>query len=186
MRRIVYTRPDRGVSVCCPAPEIITALQRGQYFGAMARGTVDDLIDQQISVLGHGPDVSARFVRGLAFGGLAEYEALEIIRDRDAAPHGTGCELWDADDVPTDRWFRDAWRRSPNGGPIGIDIGAARKIQLTKIRQAYTEQKEAATWSLDGDEMGELNLSDLRANLKRCVEPEHIRRVWPEGVQQCL
>ena len=73
----------------------------------------------------------------MLFGGCTTAEAYGIIRDRDCSHLGTGCELWDASDLPTDRRYRNAWRRSHNGGPIYIDDRAAMLIDERWAWQAY-------------------------------------------------
>ena len=50
---------------------------------------------------------------------------------------GTGCELWDTADVPTDRRHRDAWRRSHNGGPIWLDQRKVVKIDERRMWRKY-------------------------------------------------
>ena len=66
------------------------------------------------------------FVMAMQFGGCTDAEAYEIMRDRFCAHLGSGIELWDTTDVPKDRWFREAWVRSHNGGPIDISLTKAR------------------------------------------------------------
>jgi hypothetical protein len=71
------------------------------------------------------------------FGGLTTAEAYGVMRDRFCAHLGRGCELWDTEDVPTDRTYRNAWRRSHNGGPIVIDEEKARAIDEARAWAAY-------------------------------------------------
>lgn len=167
MRRIIYTRPDGGVSICCLAKEIIAAMSTGGYFGEMARGEFDAKVDEQVRS-GRPEWLAVRFIEALAWGGLTTAEALGVVRDRDCAPYGTGCELWDVGDLPGDRWFRNAWRRSANGGPINIDMKAARKIQIGRIRKFAEAQKI------------DLRLSLWRERIRSAETPEHLKAVWPK------
>jgi hypothetical protein len=142
MKRIVYTRHDGGVSICCPSANVIRWMGTGGRWAGYPRGFVDIQIERQIAAGIHA-DAAARFARALAFGGCTEAEALAIVRDRDCAHKGTGIELWDVDDVPSDRTYRDAWRRSHNGGPIIIDEKAARAIDEIRAWRAYEAAKIA-------------------------------------------
>jgi hypothetical protein len=140
MKRLVYTRHDGGVSICAPS---LTALAYMTGGG----GRWDDIIrwdreflDRQIAAQAKdsvGEWAAARFVRAMQFGGLTTAEAYGIVRDRFCAHLGTGCELWDVEDVPTGRRYRNAWRRSHNGGPIFLDGRAVLKIDEVEAWQAY-------------------------------------------------
>lgn len=135
-KAIVYTRADSGVSICYPTSAIIYWLGRGGFWGRATRGFCDAQIERQIA-RGVRADAAARYVRAMLVGGCTEAEAYGIIRDRDCAHLGTGCELWDVALVPVDRRYRDAWRRSHNGGPITIDDRVAQAIDERLAWQAY-------------------------------------------------
>ena len=140
MKRIVYTRHDGGVAVCAPS---LTALRYMTGGG----GRWDDILrwdreflDRQIAAQakhGVGEWAAARFVHAMQFGGLTTAEAYGVMRDRFCAHLGTGCELWDTADVPRDRTYRDAWRRSHNGGPILIDERKAREMDEVRAWKVY-------------------------------------------------
>jgi CHAT domain-containing protein len=131
-KRIVYTRPDGGVSVCAPS---LTALRYMTGGGGRWDGFPRGFLDRQIAKQSEecGERNAHRFVMAMQFGGCTDAEAYELMRDRFCAHLGTGIELWDVADVPKDRWFRDAWVRSHNGGPINIDLPKAKAIQFRKI-----------------------------------------------------
>jgi hypothetical protein len=120
-KRIVYTRPDGGVSVCAPSLIALAYMTGGGgRWDGFPRGFLERQIAEQ-SKYGVGEWAAARFVRAMQFGGLSTPEAYAVMRDRFCAHLGTGFELWDVEDVPTDRTYRNAWRRSRNGGPILLD-----------------------------------------------------------------
>jgi len=136
-KRIVYTRPDGGVSICAPS---LTALAYMTGGGGRWDGYPRGFIERQIAAQaadGVGEDNAARFVRAMQFGGCSTPEAYGVMRDRFCFHLGTGCELWNVEDVPTDRTYRDAWRRSHNGGPIVIDEAKARVIDEARMWVAY-------------------------------------------------
>jgi hypothetical protein len=167
-RLIVYTRPDGGVSVCAPS---LTALRYMTNGG----GRWDDILladreflDRQIDAQaanGVGERAARRFVHAMQFGGCTEAEAYEIMRDRYCAPHGSAFEL--VDGVSHDRWFRNAWRRSHNGGPIGIDMVVARKIQLAKL-QNFSQQRHL-----------DLRWPRWRQLVRAADTPERLKQIWP-------
>jgi len=137
MRHIVYTRPGGLVSICTPSATAFAYMTKGGgRWDGLPRGFLQVQIERQIAA-GHHADAARRFVRAMQFGGLTDAEAYAVFRDRDCAHRGTGCELWDVEDIPIDRTYRDAWRRSHNGGPIYIDELAAMKIDEARAWAAY-------------------------------------------------
>jgi len=167
MKRIVYTRPDGGVNVCCPAREIMAHLIGGCFFANPVRGVIDRHIEAEIAS-GRHEWLAHRYVKALAFGGCTDAEAFEIIRDRDCAPHGTGFELWDFDDIPQDRWFRNAWRRSHNGGPIQVDMTEARKIQVSRIKH-LAKSTDAV-----------IQFGRWKNRVRKAQTPEELKQVMPK------
>jgi hypothetical protein len=107
------------------------------------RGFLDRQIAAQ-SADGVGEWAAARFVRAMQFGGCSTPEAYGIMRDRFCAHLGSGHELWDTADVPRDRTYRNAWRRSHNGGPILLDERKVRKLQEMRMWRAYEARQRRA------------------------------------------
>lgn len=164
---IVYTRNDGGVSICAPS---LTALSFMTNGGGRWDGYNPGFLDRQIEAqaqYGVGERAARSFVMAMQFGGYTEAEAYGVMLDRFCAHLGTGCELWSRQELPNDRWFRDAWRRSANGGPIRIDMKVARKVQMRHIK----------TWC----ESHRLEwLPDLwRARIRRAETPEELCHVIP-------
>ena len=134
---IVYTRKsDGGVTVCAPSQTCLRYMTCGGRWNGYPRGFLKTQIERQIEA-GHDADAAVRFTMAMQFGGCSAGEAYAIIRDRDCAHLGTGCELWYADEVPTDRTYRDAWVRSHNGGPIRVDPYKAMMIDERRAWEAY-------------------------------------------------
>jgi hypothetical protein len=144
-KRIVYNRKDDGgVSICCPTDWAVAAMCNGgawREFPWFYPGFDEVQIERMIA-RGIRPDVAARYAHSMMVGGCTSAEALAIIRDRDCEPHGNAIELWDVSDVPSDLWFRNAWRRSHNGGPISVDLKLARPIQWKRARYAVETEKQ--------------------------------------------
>ena len=179
-KRIVYTRrEDGGVSVCCPTQWAVDGMARGAW-GDAPRGVIEARIEASIAG-GRQADAAARFIRAMHFGGLTEAEALCVIRDRDCAPHGTAVELWDLEEIPPDRWFRDAWRRSHNGGPITISLPLAKRIQFAKIKTAFDGENQRRQGDIDlFDEPITLNWGRIRDQIRSAQDEVDLRRIWPE------
>lgn len=177
-KRIVYTRFDGGVSVCCPADECIAWMTGGGgIWDHQPRGYLDTQIDRMIEA-GHRADAARRFAHAVQFGGCTTAEALEAIRDRDCAHLGTAIELWDADDVPLDRWFRDAWRRSANGGPISIDLKLAKPIHFRNIKTMVERENKRRDLDLF-DSVVAPDWPALRERIKSAREEAELRMIWP-------
>jgi hypothetical protein len=180
MKKILYTRHDGGVAVCTPAPECLRLMGSGGMWADRPRGFVDIQIERQIAA-GHHPDAASRFARALAFGGVTEREAYEIIRDRDCGHLGTAHDLIDADELP-DRWFRNAWARSHNGGPVSISLEKARPIQWARIRAAVKAEEAAREESFDPRPELRVDWGAIRSSIKRAGDVDDLRRIWPGGM----
>ena len=165
MRRIVYTSHAGMLMICEPNQETMSAMSTGGLWRDYPKGFVDIQIDRQIAD-GVAPDVAARYARSVAFGGCSTSEALEIIRDRDCAPNGYNIDLMDVSEIPADKWFRDAWMRSHNGGPIGVSMKKAKDIQFSRVRQRLKRKSEA-------------NVGQWWSKIRRANTPEEIRSIFP-------
>jgi hypothetical protein len=169
MRAIVLTRPDGGVDIVHPSRSAISWLERGGLWADFPPGFVDSQIAQQTAD-GFPYWAVVRYCRAMVTGGKTEAEAFEIIRDRDCGNRGTAFEAWDRADLPTDRWFRDAWRRSHNGGPIGVSIRSARKIQADRIKDAAKAADIDLKWPL------------WRQRIRKEDCPVRLKHIWPKGL----
>lgn len=136
--RILYTTPTGGVAIVCPAEECIAAMWDGCYWAAMPPGYWIIQVIHQIAA-GHKPAAAYKFARSLHYGGVSRPKAIEIIAERDCGHLGAAIEIVDIDEIPTDRTYRDAWRRSSNGGPIWIDEEHAQRIDEARMWKAYDE-----------------------------------------------
>lgn len=87
--------------------------------------------------------LAERWVSALCKGGLSYFEAIELIAKKDVPNFSCAPTIVENSEVPNDRWFRDAWRRSKNGGPIWIDIDKARAIHREHIAKAYIQKAES-------------------------------------------
>jgi hypothetical protein len=180
MKGILYTRFDGGVSICYPTENCIRWLSSGGHWGEMSRGFLETQIERTIAE-GRNPDIARRFVHGLAFGGLSSAEAFEVIRDRDCGHLGTAHETCHAQDLP-DRWFRDAWIRSHNGGPIRISLPQAKRIHWARISQAIKAANDAAEADLDAQPLV-IDAAQIKSAIRKASDVDDLRRIWPDTLR---
>lgn len=182
MRGILYTRHDGGVTVTYPTREIFRVMQCGGFWNDKPSGYVQTQIERQISS-GIDPDHARRFAHAVAFGGCSEAEVWEIIRDRDCGHLGTLHELIDVSELP-DRWFRDAWRRSSNGGPPSVDLEKAKPIQWKRLLGAVSQENKRRELDLFGLPPIKLHKVTYQTAIKHARDADELRRVWPEELGQ--
>jgi hypothetical protein len=189
-KRIVYTRPDGCVSIVIPSQRCYLACTGGGLSAAEPHRGTRAWMDRQVSNFAKGgtrEDVARKWVEVMAFGGLTTAECFGLLRDKDVPGDGLSPELWDTDDISADRWFRDAWRRSPNGGPIWIDLDAARACQLGHIIAAVQHHNQAEMtspargklWGHNGPELIEIEPQRWQRAVQAAQSLEEIRAVWP-------
>lgn len=179
--RLVYNRySDHGVSVCQPNQAIIRGMCHGGLWSrghGGARGFVETQTERQIAA-GIDRDAARRFSLAMAFGGCTTAESLDIIRDRDCRD-GYAIELLDITDMPHDRWFRDAWRRSRNGGPISVDIHLARPVHWKKMRSAVETENKRRANELELVSPIEVDWGRIRERIKTASDERELRAIWP-------
>lgn len=182
MKRIVFNHGG-GVRVTTPTPEVMAILTCGGA-GRLAMGPRDWEIFKLVKD-GLDEDVAARWVDALKRGGHTTATAYGLIRDKDVPRDATGVELWGA--VPSDRWFRDAWRRRPKGGPIFVDIEPARQIQFGHIVSARHSGLQEAERSLYGGNraaaLKEMDMDFWRERVIAARSVPELRSIWPEELQ---
>lgn len=171
---------DGGVTVQHPAPECLKALASGGYYGRPPRGFIEEQIERQVRD-GRDRKAAARFTNALVYGCGNSKLALEILRDRDCAHRGFNIELIDTGDLPS-RWFRDAWRRSANGGPVSIDLELARPIQWAKIVGAVRDEKRWRALSFTRRARIRIFWAGLWSAVAHARDDDELYRVWPDGL----
>jgi len=123
----------------------------------------------------------------MQFGGCTDAEAYELMRDRFCAHLGSGIELWDVGDVPKDRWFRDAWVRSHNGGLIDVSLSKARGVQFRRINDAVEIENNRRHLDINlFDRRIQPDWSVLRDAIRRAADVGDLRRVWPSELSWLL
>lgn len=118
----------------------------------------------------------------MQFGGCSTAEAYGVMRDRFCAHLGTGHELWDVEEIPTDRTYRNAWRRSHNGGPIYVHMPTARRLQWERIKatvMSHNQQRLTLGRKPWVPSWGELMIA-----VRHARDEAELRRVWPRGLAE--
>lgn len=180
-KRIVYTAHDGTVWVARVTEDCLSWLSCGGYWDGKDID-LEQQVERQVAA-GHREHAVRRYMRAMDRGGCTTAEAFEIIRDRDYSHRGSGFELWAQEDLPG-RWFRDAWRRSHNGGPIDIDMRAARRIQLERIKGAVQRVNKPRI-ALGRSPIVPQWLT-LGNAIRRARDADELRKVWPSGVPMRL
>ena len=189
-RCILYTLPGSTVSICYPAEECIAELTRGGR--PMLRGRRDWEIEKFVRG-GIPEDIAVRWIDAVIGGGKTTAGAFELVRLKDVPREAMAVEVMEIEDVPRDRWFRDAWRRSSNGGPIYIDLEKAIEVQARKIAAARNDmiQRCKSNEPIDimlGNErligfwerVEGIDLADLGRRLRLARSPVEVRALWPK------
>ena len=190
MRAVVSTRPDHGVSITVPTNEIMPVLTHGGapegYFGRtldrdweIEKWVRDPHWHSRLS-FGQREQLAARWVDHFISGGLTDAEAYGLVRDKDSNDEWIGSELWDLSDIPTDRWFRDAWVRSHNGGPISVDLKLSKPIQFIRIKtEVDLETKRRGNDMELFDVQVDVDLRTIREKIKAARNQTELRCLWP-------
>lgn len=180
MKAILTTAWDGGVRVTYPTAEIFEIMANGGYWADRPRGFLWRQIQLQIEG-GIDPEHAKRFAYAVQFGGLSTPEIYAVLRDRDCARHGKDHDLIEPAELP-DRWFRDAWTRGHNGGPVWINLEKARGIQRAKINQAIADENKRRKF--EGLRTVRVDRAAIDAGIKNARDDEELRRIWPQSLQR--
>lgn len=189
-KHILYTRKsDNGVSVCTPMPWLFArGCNGGGLWDDMPRGFLDELVRRKsCQTLQNGRHISEdaawRFVKAMQFGGLTTSEVWEVVRLHDCTrgDDGTLHDLIDTADLP-DRYFRDAWTRSANGGPIRIDVEKAKHIHWGRLINCVSWENDRRAKLLHELPPIDFNANTYRSAIKNARDEEEVRRTWPSSL----
>ena len=156
LKRVVYTRPDGGVSVVVPAPALIMEFQ---LFGR-ATG----------SLLWHGPVLEVPSTERVLSLADAEVAALAYVRTKNIPRDAINIREYDDVEFPPTRRFRSAWRQAGTGPPT-VEMPLARRQRMDEVRTEraskllksdvdYLRAQEAANLTL------QTRLKDYRQKLR--------------------
>lgn len=151
-RRIVYQRPDGGVSVVVPSPRYVAQLMSSGMTEAEAIAAIRAK-DAPAEV----PDIDQAT-------GQPRLDAAGNVVMKPFAVDAVECNR---DDIPADRTFRDAWRRD-GARPVRIDMPAAREIHRQRLEARSVERASRLREEyLQADEDGDAARSaQLKARIR--------------------
>ncbi len=198
--RIIYTRPeDYGVNIISPSDRCYSVLTgSGAYEVEPWRGS-RVWMERQVKHFGQSvppvaEPIARRWVMAMAFGGLSRDEFFTLLIDKDVPEESRRmAEIVAVDDLPKDRWFRNAWTRSPNGGPITVDLERARSVQasyiintLEEVRRQRRGLPPAGLVLLGLSHLPDpvrVNLTPIFDAISTARDEDDLRAVWPEELK---
>jgi hypothetical protein len=182
-KRVVYNSDvDKSVWVHCPTAGAFFWAQRGGLWDGRPRGFLEEQVRRQVES-GIAEHAARAWVDAMQFGGKTEAETWALIRDRNCHnPTGFAHELMELADLP-DRWFRNAWTRSHNGGPVYVSLEKARPIQWTKVRNAAKLERERRSQQLaEWRKPLRIVWHSIERAIRNARDADELRRVWPENL----
>lgn len=185
-KRIIYTRPDGGVSVIIPAPGQHQLVRREdavvRYRPTETEGTYCAIVlapEAVTSEVVTPPEGSAILadqsgtpivaLHASAFRQETDDEVLERLKVKDVPSDASDVMVCDASDLPAQREFRGAWAIGGQG--VDVDMDDARAIHMQRVR-ANRNRRLAA---LDGKELAALGTGDEVALATVRAEKQELR-----------
>lgn len=153
MKKIIYTRPDGGLSVCVPSEGARLAFnEKGELVTA-------DSFFHRWPVEG----VTVEWAE-------TEDEFVERISRKDVPADATNVQIVDASVIPSERTFRNAWTHCPING-CKVDMAKAREIHKSAIR----ELRKPLLAALDVAYMRADEVGDAAAKVRVASEKQALR-----------
>jgi hypothetical protein len=218
MKLILEQKDDGGVLIGIPAPNMMTALTNGGFGRLPGDAVTSDLaeneslrievaasmpVDRAIDNMvrsGFDADFAAKWTRAQISGGETDATALGMVALK-TFPSQFDVVATEQENIPADRFFRDAWRRDPGGDKLYVDIDAARIIFSRRLIGAKGAAAKRLTDELDvllltgrTDQALEaqhealigLNLRALGAKVMAAASPEELKALWPTELVPAL
>jgi hypothetical protein len=185
--KFVYTRfEDGGIDICRPVPEVISIMGNGGWWNLHhnPRGFIDTQIERQIAD-GRNPDAARRFALAVHFGGKTTAEALSIVRDRDCLHRGYDIAPIEWEELPSTRWFRNAWVRNSNGA-VGVDLEKAKPIHWKHLKQQLLEENGKRGQDLYGLDEIKIPVDAFKSYIKHASSIDELERIWPQELPRKL
>jgi hypothetical protein len=113
MKVVVHKHSD-GISISNFSPTLLGIMTGTGY------GWSQDRIDYEVGKfvnppapeVGRADSIIRPYIEAIARGGVTEDKAIDLIRAKDDKADCLGCTVIEDSDLPTDRYFRNAWEWS--------------------------------------------------------------------------
>lgn len=200
----VIKKDDGGCIVKYFTQEVLDQLQTGGSLKVKNNETLEQAIEREIQALINETDQDGNivvirnreeiepFVRALAYGGTTEDQAAQLIAIANS-PNGVTARITHVENIPTDRYFRDAWTDDNDTETVDIHMEKARIIHMNNLRKLRDKKflemgfpvkldpaLEAAI--IPGETREKLEaLRDMpqSLDLERIKTPEDLKAIWP-------
>jgi hypothetical protein len=109
MKVVVHNRTEGGVTISNFSPTLLAVMT------GTGHGWNQERIDYEVGkfvAAGKAEDIVRPYMEAVANGGVTEAQAIELIRAKNHQADCLGCTVIEDTDLPTDRYFRDAWEWS--------------------------------------------------------------------------
>ena len=192
-KRIVYSRPDGGVSVVCPAPRARLPGETDDEFIARIRTENAPLPEETED------EFIARIrAENTPLPAETEDEFVARIRAKDVPSDAANIEVMEFASLPSSREFRNAWEKPGFGAPT-VNMPKARGIHAERIAVAQAaalarlkveERKERlSSNTAKADEhaatitaLEALDLNVLATQIANAPNPTALSAIWPANV----
>lgn len=211
MKLILEQKDDGGVLIGIPAPNMMTALTNGGFGRLPGDAVTSDLaeneslrievaasmpVDRAIDNMvrsGYDPDFAAKWTQAQISGGETDATALGMVALK-TFPSQFDVVATEQENIPADRFFRDAWRRDPGSDRLYVDPDASKVIFSRRLIEAKGMSVKKLTDELDvllltgktdqaleaqHEALISLNLRALGAKVMAAASPEELKALWP-------
>jgi hypothetical protein len=181
MKRILYTRPDGGLSIVNPAlgGRLVASFNDDKFSPPI---TADRIAVETAVLVALSDNGQIKWAE-------TEDEWIARIRAKDVPSWAINTTILDESKIPTDRTFRDAWQLVD--GNVVVDMSKARDIhrdRLSLICKIHLEALDVAFQKVSDPERKkkiEASREALRnltasATLEGANTPEELKLLWPE------
>jgi hypothetical protein len=176
--RVLFTRKtDGGVSIFNPSLRTVSVLQQGNGYGRMLKRGTLEVQTQRLIEDGIDQDIAQTFVNAYAFGGNTEAEALKILIDRSCAHEGLHIDVVTKQELPP-RFYRNAWIRSPNGGPVNISLDKAKIIQWDTLYSSIEAENKKREREFELRPLIEVPWETIRSSIRHARDVDELSKIW--------
>jgi len=187
--KIIYENDDGGISVVSPAPK------ESWVFVNVSKGLDIDPRDSAFVIAVKKARKAAidKLLRIVTKHTPTEDEWLNFIVEHDI-PAGKPFEIIEDSEIPTDRTFRDAWKKDAK--KVSVDMPKARNIHMDRIREEREKKLKEIDIDINKREDTGIDTTDMRKKrqdlrdipqkfvLSGYKTPDELKVAWPNGLKK--